>query len=282
MVLRPRYRSAGMLALPYFLVVEALAPILEIIGLIAAVALTALTGGAVDHGAGSRSVWPIWPGSCASFLVLTLDDVAFGTFHASRDRLVMVGHVLFEQAGLPTPDPGLAAVGAGSCSSRGARSGGSQERRGLGDEGDGRLSRVRSRGPIGRRRGSEWPTCGQDRFEGDRCDGSVIRMLSACPAGWAPAPPDRLWWRRGHAVPVETMIEFEAAWQCDVTRYSFADSEAIEAKRDEVMAGYGVEADRITPTFTALLDDDDELREDGGRTDRRCAVRSPTDEVVDQ
>ncbi len=82
------------------------------------------------------------------------------------------------------------------------------------------------------------------------------------------------------AVPVETMIEFEAAWQCDVTRFSFADSEAIEAKQGEVMASYGI-GPSDHATFAALLDDDDELREAvAERIDRRCPTT--TDEVVDQ
>ncbi len=82
------------------------------------------------------------------------------------------------------------------------------------------------------------------------------------------------------AVPVETMIEFEAAWQCDVTRYSFADAEAIEAKQDEVRTSYGV-APADHQTFTTMLAGDAELRESvANRIDSRCPTA--TEEVVDQ
>lgn len=82
------------------------------------------------------------------------------------------------------------------------------------------------------------------------------------------------------ALPIETLIEYEATWQCDVTRYSFADSQAIESKQAEVMASFGItSADHAT--FTEVLAEDEELRGTvADRVDARCPVA--TDEVVDQ
>lgn len=96
MILRPRYGSAGMLAMPYFLLVEALAPILEVVGLLG-VGVLGLTGGLSPSALGLVGLVYL-AGMCASLLVLLLDDVVFGTMGRSRDRLLMVGHLLFEQA----------------------------------------------------------------------------------------------------------------------------------------------------------------------------------------
>ncbi len=95
MILRPRYGSAGMLALPYFVFVEALAPMLEVIGLVG-VAIALLAGGL-----SAPALVPVGvvylAGMSASYLVLALDDLTFGTFRSTRDRVLMVGHVVFEQ-----------------------------------------------------------------------------------------------------------------------------------------------------------------------------------------
>jgi cellulose synthase/poly-beta-1,6-N-acetylglucosamine synthase-like glycosyltransferase len=95
MIGRPKYGSAGMLALPYFVVVEALAPIIEACGIVA-IAI-ALSWGII----GWESLLPValvyLVGVGASLLVLILDDLAFGTYRHTSDRLRMVGHVFFEQ-----------------------------------------------------------------------------------------------------------------------------------------------------------------------------------------
>jgi cellulose synthase/poly-beta-1,6-N-acetylglucosamine synthase-like glycosyltransferase len=95
MVLRPSYGSAGMLSLPYFLVVEAVAPVLEAIGIIGLA--VALAVGAIEPAALAPVALAYLAGIGVSYLVLMLDDLAFGTFGSSRDRLLMVGHVVFEQ-----------------------------------------------------------------------------------------------------------------------------------------------------------------------------------------
>lgn len=94
MILRPRYGSAGMLGLPYFVVVEALAPVLEIAGL-ATLLVVGIAGGLT-----ASMLIPVGlaylAGMCASFFVLIVDDLAFGTFGSTRDRALIVGHVVFE------------------------------------------------------------------------------------------------------------------------------------------------------------------------------------------
>lgn len=79
------------------------------------------------------------------------------------------------------------------------------------------------------------------------------------------------------AVPLDTMVEFEAAWQCDVTRYSFADSQAIEAKQDEVRIRFGIDpSDHVT--FTAMLAEDADLRESVAELiDSRCPALTDED-----
>jgi hypothetical protein len=82
------------------------------------------------------------------------------------------------------------------------------------------------------------------------------------------------------AVPVETMIRFEAEWQCDVTRFSFADSQAIDAKEEELRARFGIEA-ADQADFTDILAVDADLREQvAEHIDTRCPAA--TEEGVAQ
>ncbi len=94
MILRPKYGSAGMLALPYFVVVEALAPIVEAIGIIAlvvGVALGLITNGQLLFVASMYGV-----GLLVSISVLLLDDVAFGMLTDVRTRFRMVAVAAIE------------------------------------------------------------------------------------------------------------------------------------------------------------------------------------------
>lgn len=95
MMLNPRYGTAGMLALPYFMIVEALAPIIEVIG------LTVLAVGLATGWLGPDELVPLGlaylASIAASYLVLLLDDVVFSTYQRTRDRAVLALHVLFEQ-----------------------------------------------------------------------------------------------------------------------------------------------------------------------------------------
>ena len=79
------------------------------------------------------------------------------------------------------------------------------------------------------------------------------------------------------AVPVETMIEFEATWQCDVVRYSFADSDAISAKEQELRNRFGI-AVGDQATFVTMVADDVELRDAvAAKIDDRCPATGSTD-----
>lgn len=95
MIGNPRYRSAGLIVVPYFVLVEALGPFLEAIGII-------------------LLLWGIWNGSVGapqlgivgaaygigvilSMITMMLDDLAFSTFSTSRDRARLLLYVLAEQ-----------------------------------------------------------------------------------------------------------------------------------------------------------------------------------------
>ncbi len=94
MILRPKYGSAGMIALPYFVVVEALAPMIEALGLV-------LFGGGLILGKVGQGQL-IFVGSAyavgliVSMVVLILDELAFGMANSTRTRLRMVGVAVIE------------------------------------------------------------------------------------------------------------------------------------------------------------------------------------------
>ena len=95
MLLNPRYGTAGMVALPYFLVVEAIAPLMEIIGLV--VLAVGIGGGWLPTSALAPVALAYLAAITASYLVLILDDIVFSTYRRTRDRVLLMGHVLFEQ-----------------------------------------------------------------------------------------------------------------------------------------------------------------------------------------
>ncbi len=95
MILNPRYGSAGMLAMPYFLLVEALAPIIELIGL--TVVLISLISGTISLASLTPIAVAYLVGISATYAVVILDEIVFGTYQRSRDRLAIAGLVLFEQ-----------------------------------------------------------------------------------------------------------------------------------------------------------------------------------------
>ena len=95
MMLNPRYGSAGMLAMPYFLIVEAFAPIMEVVGLVTLGVLVA--GGWLPPSDLVPLGIAYLASIAASYLVLILDDLVFATYQSTRDRLILSFHVLFEQ-----------------------------------------------------------------------------------------------------------------------------------------------------------------------------------------
>ena len=58
---------------------------------------------------------------------------------------------------------------------------------------------------------------------------------------------------------VETLVEFEATWQCNVTRFSFDSSAQIDQRRDDTRLRFGVTASDHK-IFTDMLEDDEDLR----------------------
>ena len=98
MLFRPKYGAAGMLALPYFVIVEALAPLIEALGLVLLVG--GLAFGLVSDGQLLFVATAYGVGLVVSMSVLILDDVAFGMLRSTRARIRMVGvaaveHIIF-------------------------------------------------------------------------------------------------------------------------------------------------------------------------------------------
>ena len=71
---------------------------------------------------------------------------------------------------------------------------------------------------------------------------------------------------------VETMIEFEATWQCEVHRFAYESSDEIEERKASVRGRFAVTAEDHK-IFTDMVEDDDELREAlAMRNDELCPV----------
>ena len=75
--------------------VEALAPIMEIVGLVTLGVLVA--GGWLPPDELVPLGVAYLASITASYLVLILDDLMFGTYQSTRDRVILSFHVLFEQ-----------------------------------------------------------------------------------------------------------------------------------------------------------------------------------------
>ena len=95
MILNPKYGSAGLIAMPYFVVVEALSPLVEAFGLI--FVAVALASGWIRLGALAPIAVLYLIGICASYAVILTDDLVFKTYHRTRDRVRLAAYVLFEQ-----------------------------------------------------------------------------------------------------------------------------------------------------------------------------------------
>lgn len=94
MILNPRYGTAGMFALPYFVVVEALAPIVEAIGLL--LLLVAVVSGQTSQEQLTFVASAYGIGLALSMMVLILDDLAFGLSASNRIRVRMVVVAIIE------------------------------------------------------------------------------------------------------------------------------------------------------------------------------------------
>lgn len=94
MLLNPKYGSAGMLAVPYFTMVEAIAPFVEALGLIL-VGIGLATGNITSQQLGILAAVYAF-GVARTAGILALSDMVYQTHRGFVSRLRMVGFVLFE------------------------------------------------------------------------------------------------------------------------------------------------------------------------------------------
>jgi len=128
MVLRPKYGTAGMVALPYFILVEALSPVLEAIGL-ALVAVGLLTGSYTQEQWGLLAL-AYGFGIARTVGVLALSDMVYRTHAGFLSRLRMVGFIIMEVL-IMRPATVVWRMWGLWLYIRGDRSWGAQERQGL-------------------------------------------------------------------------------------------------------------------------------------------------------
>ncbi|MDQ3091726.1 MAG: glycosyltransferase family 2 protein [Actinomycetota bacterium] len=97
-MLRPRYGALGLVAFPYFVLVELLAPVVELVGLIGLGAALAI--GAVDGSFALLFFLVAYGfGVLLTCLTLVLDDLSFPRYGQVRDRLVLVPWAVLESLG---------------------------------------------------------------------------------------------------------------------------------------------------------------------------------------
>lgn len=97
-VLRPRYGMLGLVALPYFILVELLAPLVELVGLIGLCAGLAL--GAVDGSFALLFFLVAYGfGILLSCLTLVLDELSFQRYTRIADRLSLLPWAILESLG---------------------------------------------------------------------------------------------------------------------------------------------------------------------------------------
>jgi cellulose synthase/poly-beta-1,6-N-acetylglucosamine synthase-like glycosyltransferase len=87
--LRPRYGTLGLVALPYFILVELLAPVVELVGLVAVG--VGLGVGAIDGSFALAFFLVAYGfGILLSCLTLVLDELSFQRYKRTSDRLVLL------------------------------------------------------------------------------------------------------------------------------------------------------------------------------------------------
>ena len=98
MIGRRRYGLPGMVALPYFVVFELFAPVVELVGWIAFVA--ALILGVASPGyVGAFLALAVFAGSAFSVAALALEELSFRRYRRFTDLLILVGFALVESFG---------------------------------------------------------------------------------------------------------------------------------------------------------------------------------------
>ena len=97
-MLRPRYGTLGLVAFPCFVVVEFLAPVVELVGLVGLV--TGLAVGAVDGSFALLFFLVAYGfGVLLTCLTLVLDDLSFPRYGQVRDRVLLVLWAILESLG---------------------------------------------------------------------------------------------------------------------------------------------------------------------------------------
>jgi cellulose synthase/poly-beta-1,6-N-acetylglucosamine synthase-like glycosyltransferase len=95
MVYRPKYRTAGLLGMPYYVFVEAFAPLFEAVGL--AVLLGSLAAGQVSSGSLELILFAYMMGVVGSVVALIFDELAYHTYRGATDRLLLCVYAVLEQ-----------------------------------------------------------------------------------------------------------------------------------------------------------------------------------------
>ncbi len=95
MIFNPRYGTAGTLAMPYFLFVEALAPFVEALGLI--IVSIGLAAGWYAPSDVAILATAILAGAGVSILVLLCDEISFRSYRGSKSRLRLAALAVAEQ-----------------------------------------------------------------------------------------------------------------------------------------------------------------------------------------
>ena len=97
-LLRPRYGALGLVALPYFVLVELLAPVVEVVGLIGLG--VALAIGAVDGSFALLFFLVAYGfGVLLTCITLVLDELSFPRYRQLRDRLILIPWAVLESLG---------------------------------------------------------------------------------------------------------------------------------------------------------------------------------------
>jgi len=95
MLFRPRYRAAGLLGMPYYLVVEAMAPVMELAGIGAI--LVGLATGRIGAGTLQLAGFAYMMGAVVSILTLFFDEIGYHSYRGAGDRALLCLYAVIEQ-----------------------------------------------------------------------------------------------------------------------------------------------------------------------------------------
>lgn len=130
LLLNPRYGALGMVVFPYYVLVELLAPVVELVGL--AGLLAGLLVGAVDWRFAALFFLAAYGlGLLLNVFTLLLEELSFQRYDRQRHRLVLIGYSLLESLGYRQLTVAWRIQGLVGFL-RGRREWGAMERRGLG------------------------------------------------------------------------------------------------------------------------------------------------------